>query len=126
MLRLLGLSAANRLLAKKHIPLPLDHPEGRVDWVSGAAVMFRFAAIRDIGFFDPAYFLYYEETDLMRRLAAAGWHTLTVPSARVIHDAGATTKVDTSTRQRQPTYLYQSRRRYLAGHHGTPAAVLAA
>ena len=45
------------------VALPHDTPTGPVGWVTGAAVMFRFTALRGIGGFDPEYFLYYEEVD---------------------------------------------------------------
>ncbi|MEM6421927.1 MAG: glycosyltransferase family 2 protein, partial [Pseudomonadota bacterium] len=62
-----------RLFQKTKVAMPLPDRAARVDWVSGAAVMFRMAALRQTGFFDPAYFLYFEEVDLMLRLTRAGW-----------------------------------------------------
>ena len=55
------------------------------DWVQSAAFMLRTAAVAEIGGFDPDFFVYGEDMDLCRRLADAGWHTLWVPSARVVH-----------------------------------------
>ena len=111
----------------------LGQPPSRIDadkacevpWVTGAAVMFRTAALRAVGFFDEGFFLYFEETDLMRRLRAGGWEIWHEPAARVVHLGGAATQIrDPETglpkAQRMPQYWYESRRRYfaLAGGRG--------
>ncbi len=105
-----------RLLSRFRVPLPPDHPAGPVDWVSGAAVMFRFAAIREVQFFDPGFFLYYEEVDLMRRLKAVGWEVHHRPDAVTMHLEGVSTQI--VVQRRRPKYLYQSWRRYFSkfGH----------
>jgi len=48
-------------------------PEGPIcaDYLSGAVVMGRMSALREIGFFDPEFFLYYEDDDMCRRLKDA-------------------------------------------------------
>jgi len=43
-----------------------------VDWVPGAYSIIRGAVLEQIGFFDPAFFLYYEEVDLYLRIQEAG------------------------------------------------------
>lgn len=117
----------SRLLAGFRIPLPPDLPRQKVDWVSGAAVMFRFKAIHDVGFFDPAYFLYYEEVDLMLALQRKGWETWFVPEARVVHIGGASTGVgDGHVRRRRPPYLYASWKHYFLKNHGRAYALMAA
>jgi len=99
----------------------------RVDWVSGAAVMFQMSALRDAGMFDPEYFLYYEEVDLMRQLAHKGWQTWHVAEARVIHAEGAATGVkgDRPGRRRLPAYWYHSWQYYMRKNHGRAGALLA-
>lgn len=115
-----------RLFPFAEIPLPPAQPEGPVGWVSGAAVLFRFDALSRVGFFDPAFFLYYEEVDLMRRLAAAGgviWHR---PQARVIHAEGAATGLRSRDRKPRPAYWYHSWRIYHLRAHGRRGSLLAA
>jgi len=90
-----------------------------VPWVTGAAVMFRTAALAEAGLFDEGFFLYYEETELMRRLRAHGWTVWHEPAALVVHEGGAATQIrDPETglpRTRPlPAYWYQARRRYFA------------
>lgn len=108
--RTVNLGLFTRLVQSRMTPLPPDHPAGQVDWVSGAAVMFRFEALRQAEFFDPGFFLYYEEVDLMRRLTRAGWRILYVPQARVIHEEGVATGkfMGQADRHRHASYFYQS------------------
>ena len=97
------------------VPLPPDLPTRRVDWVAGAAAMFRWKALEQVHGFDPAYFLYFEEVDLMRRLAEQGWETWHVAEAMVWHVEGAATQVRSGATQRRtkPDYWYDS---WLAYH----------
>lgn len=117
----------SRLCARWQVPLPAIMPTSPVDWVSGAAVMFRSAALRDVRMFDPQYFLYYEEVDLMRQTARAGWQTWHVAEALVVHAEGAATgvKSDLPERRRLPAYWYQSWQYYMRKNHGRAVALLA-
>lgn len=118
----------SRILRHRTVALPPEIPTSRVDWVSGAAVMFRFRALAEIGFFDPDYFLYYEEVDLMRRFSRAGWETWHVAEARAIHIEGAATQIrnQAGVRLRRPRYWYESRRLYFVKNHGQAYALLIA
>jgi N-acetylglucosaminyl-diphospho-decaprenol L-rhamnosyltransferase len=66
---------------------PADRGALEVDWVAGMFMLFRGDGFRSIGGFDEAYFLYYEDVDLCRRLRAAGKSVLYNPGTEVIHDA---------------------------------------
>ena len=87
--------------------------------------MFRMQALIDVGFFDPDYFLYFEEVDLMRRLGVAGWQTYHVPEALVGHAAGAATGIQShgGVRPRMPAYIYNSWRMYFTKSRGRLAAL---
>ncbi|GIT89311.1 glycosyltransferase [Roseobacter sp. OBYS 0001] len=121
---------ALRLLRTRIEALPPETPAGEVDWVAGAAVLFRFAPLKAVGFFDPVFFLYYEEVDLMRRLTVAGHKVRYCPQARVLHHEGAATGVRSGAaeRRRRPSYLYRSWRHYFSkslGRRRTLAMALA-
>jgi GT2 family glycosyltransferase len=66
-------------------------PEGERSYATvapawcGAAVLFSADYLRDVGGFEPAYFLYYEDIDLSLRGLARGWSTVYVPDAIVEH-----------------------------------------
>jgi GT2 family glycosyltransferase len=62
-----------------------------VPWALGAALLMRRDAVLAVGGFDESYFMYYEEVDLCRRLAQAGYETLYVPAAAIVHVGGAST-----------------------------------
>lgn len=123
--RVIGLGFLDRLMHNKLVALPPTQPAGTVDWVSGACVMFRFEALKEVGFFDPGFFLYYEEVDLMRRLKKVGWHVLYEPKAKVVHEEGAATGqfAGSAGRQRDPWYLYQSWTHYFTGAYGPRCAL---
>lgn len=61
------------------------------DWLSGCAVAVRRDVFREVGGFDPGYFMYVEDVDLGRRLRDQGWRLRFEPSARVVHAVGAST-----------------------------------
>ena len=54
--------------------------------VSGAAFVIRRGLFEQLGGFDPAYFMYMEDTDLSWRARLAGWRILYVPASVVYHD----------------------------------------
>lgn len=66
------------------LPVEIDYP-------LGAAMLVRREALTAIGGFDESYFMYSEEVDLGQRLATAGFTSLLVPAARMIHHGGQST-----------------------------------
>lgn len=58
----------------------------------GAAPVFRRDVYDLLGGYEERFFLYYEDVDLAFRAVLAGYHALLVPSARVVHRLGATTR----------------------------------
>ncbi|MEA2194429.1 MAG: hypothetical protein QOG42_863, partial [Solirubrobacteraceae bacterium] len=58
----------------------------------GAAPVFRRDVFDALGGYEERFFLYYEDVDLAFRAVLAGYHALLVPSARVTHRLGATTR----------------------------------
>lgn len=103
-----------KLAPNKTLWLPPDLPTGPVDWVAGAAVMLRLEALREVGTFDPDFFLYFEEVELMWRLAQGGWGCWFVEEARVAHYEGAATDVRSGddARKPKPDYWYRSQMLY--------------
>ena len=57
----------------------------RVDWAQSSALLVRRQAASEVGFLDPAFFVYYDECDFCKRLAEAGHPTLFVPAAEAVH-----------------------------------------
>lgn len=120
----------SRIFGDRLVPLPPDHPDGSVDWVSGAAVIMRFSVLQTLKGFDPDFFLYYEEVELMFRMRKARHVILYVPEARVRHVEGAATDVKSGqpVRKARPAYWYDSWRFYYLktkGRRGTVVVGLA-
>jgi N-acetylglucosaminyl-diphospho-decaprenol L-rhamnosyltransferase len=63
-----------------------------VDWVSGACMLLRRSAWDQVGGFDPAYFMYFEDMDLCLRLARVGWRVVLEPRAIVDHIGGGSSR----------------------------------
>ncbi len=59
------------------------------------------AAWREVGGFDPRFFLYNEDVDLCLRLRRAGWRLLYEPSMACEHSVGGAT----GSGERSPLYL---------------------
>jgi N-acetylglucosaminyl-diphospho-decaprenol L-rhamnosyltransferase len=84
---------------------------------SGACLLVRRTAIAAVGgLFDPALFLYYDDTDLSHRLEAAGARMIVVPQAEIVH------LFDQSHRDDVPAHMARSRRHYLDKHYGAAEA----
>ena len=67
-----------------------DHESVReADFVMGAVLLVRRAAIDEVGPLDEDFFLFTEETDWCYRFRRAGWQVLFTPDAEFVHVAGA-------------------------------------
>lgn len=67
---------------------PVHQRDYRVDWLSGACLVVRAEAFRDVGGFSPEYVLYNEDMELGHKLGRAGWRLLLDASLRVPHEGG--------------------------------------
>ena len=93
-----------------------------VDWVQSSAMLVRRDAAAAVGYLDPDFFVYYDECDLCRRLADAGWTRLYVPAARAVHyDQLAT---DLGAGLPRIVEFHRNRDLYMR-KHGTRAGALA-
>jgi N-acetylglucosaminyl-diphospho-decaprenol L-rhamnosyltransferase len=123
-----GLAKLGKLL---RVPPVVVERAGPADWLTGASVMFRSAALRETGLFDDGFFLYFEEVELMHRMGRAGWRFRFVPESRITHIAGAATGVESGgqvTARPHPIYRYEARRRFFVltkGKAGALGATLA-
>jgi GT2 family glycosyltransferase len=62
-----------------------------LEFITGACLLLRTAALREVGLFDERFFLYWEDADLCFRLRKASW-VLTVAETRISHKGSATTR----------------------------------
>jgi len=90
-----------------------------VDWVVGAALLVRRAVLEQVGGFDEGYFMYSEELDWCRRAALAGWQTVYLPAAEIVHYEGKSSEQVVAARHIR---FHRSRVRYFRKFHGRAAA----
>ncbi len=68
---------------------PINPPAANATLLSGAALLARREALRQIGGFDPNIFLFWEDNDLCRRLIDAGKTLLLADNVAMKHKRGA-------------------------------------
>jgi GT2 family glycosyltransferase len=93
----------------------------RVDWAQSSALLVRREAAAGVGYMDPAFFVYYDESDFAKRLAGAGWHSLFVPAAEAIHHDQLST--DLGDGLPRIVEFHRNRDLYMRVHHGRVAAL---
>lgn len=102
-----------------------DYNEVReVQQVCGACFFVRAEAFRQIEGFDPAYFMYFEDTDFCVRLRRAGWPIYFVPEARILHHLGASSGTDWRVRAKMISAYNQSRFYFFSREEGTARGLL--
>lgn len=69
------------------------HRPRAVSWISGALIMARQAALREIGGMDERFFFYNEDLEWCTRARRKGWQVLLVPRP-VLHLGGSSTPKD--------------------------------
>lgn len=100
---------AERYYGRHEAGPPLD-----VDSLTGACLMFRRRAYREIGPFDERFFLYCEDVDWSMRARAAGWRLVFVPEVHVVHEKATVSKQRSTFMIR---HYYRSLRAFYAKHY---------
>ncbi len=67
---------------------PLPKKPADVEAISGACMMVKREAFKDVGLWDEAYFLHCEDLDLCMRFRQNGWRIMFVPASTVSHVLG--------------------------------------
>ncbi|MBP5398479.1 MAG: glycosyltransferase family 2 protein [Bacteroidales bacterium] len=102
-----------------------EKDEGQYDmpadvfWASGACMMVRSKAWKDLGGFDGDYFAHFEEIDFCWRARLEGWRICCVPRSRVFHIGGGTLPNES------PRKLFLNYRNNLLTYHKNLARTLA-
>lgn len=71
-----------------------------VGYVTGANMMMRNAILAKVGYFNPTFFMYFEETELTYRIRQAGYSVMSVPEAEIQHLKGKSFKGFEEKRER--------------------------
>ncbi len=92
------------------------------DWVGGACLLARRAAIEQVGLLDEHFFMNSEEVDWCYRMKRRGWEVWYTPTATIIHLGGASAQRSTPA---QRLRTYRGKALFFAKHHGQIAGRLA-
>jgi N-acetylglucosaminyl-diphospho-decaprenol L-rhamnosyltransferase len=92
---------------------------GSPEWVSGACMLLRRAALERLGGLDDGFFMYSEDVDLCKRLQDEGFGLRFEPDAIVVHEGGAS-----APRATLLPVLVASKIRYARKHRGPVYAAL--
>jgi GT2 family glycosyltransferase len=92
-----------------------------VCWVTGACLLARAEAIRQVGLLDENIIIYYEDGDWCYRMIQAGWKVVFYPHAEIIHYVGKTREKNLL---RDLNIIYQSRHYFFRKHYGIPTRML--
>ena len=92
-----------------------------VGWVQSSAMLVRREAAEAVGWLDPDFFVYSDETDFCKRLHDAGWRILFVPAARAVHHDQLST--DAAAMRRRIVEFHRGRDLYFR-KHGMPVTRL--
>lgn len=101
--------------------------EGVVGWLSGSCLLARGRVFADVGGFDPAYFMYFEDLDFCERVGRFGAACVYVPTAVVTHTGGHATRANPARMalaHHRSAWIYLSRR-YAGARYLPVRAVLA-
>ncbi|MEK7095300.1 MAG: glycosyltransferase family 2 protein [Patescibacteria group bacterium] len=85
-----------------------------VDVIPGTAFLIRRKVFEQVGGFDANFFLYFEESDLCKRVKELGYDIWINPQAQLIHHWGKSTPHDSKTQK----IFVQSRKHYFTKHFG--------
>jgi GT2 family glycosyltransferase len=92
-----------------------------VTWVTGACLLARAEAVRQVGLLDENIVIYFEDGDWCFRMLQAGWKVVFYPEAEIIHFHGQTRKQYLA---RDLFIIYQSKLYFFRKHYGRGAQVL--
>jgi GT2 family glycosyltransferase len=84
----------------------------KLSYISGACCLITRDFIEKYGLYDPAYFMYYEDIDLGKKVRDAGYECLVSANAAIMHIEGATSSPKTFSFMAKGISLYAKK------HHG--------
>lgn len=119
---LLLVTGLARLVIGPYAPSPSPQPgepPQAVDWVAGAALMARRAAIDQVGLLNEGYFFYSEETEWCWRLWKNGWEVWYLPQVEIVHLGGGSSRLRSLESYKN---LYASKIRFFSDVYGYKAA----
>lgn len=93
--------------------------EKEVDWMGGANLFVRKSSLEKTGLFDEQFFMYFEETDLCKRLKNNGFKIFFVPYSSIIHYEGASFGENNIINLNKARIFAKSKCYYFKKHYGS-------
>lgn len=93
-----------------------------VGWCQSSALLVRRSAAEHVGYLDPDFFVYSDETDFCKRLRDAGWRILFEPAAVATHHNQLSN--DRAAEGRRLAEFHRNRDLYMRKHHSTAARLV--
>lgn len=93
-----------------------DNPElaKEMDYIVGASMFVSCEFVKDVGYMNEEYFLFYEEMDWVLRGKEKGWDIGYCPNAIILHKEGATIKKSTLSKYEiERIYFYSIRNKLI-------------
>lgn len=116
----------SRLVYGKSHEFNFGNKDMTVGYITGADLMMPARIFRELDGFSEKIFLYYEETELCKRIYDKGYKITSVPAAEIIHLVGLSHKKKGSRKLSKIPFEHEgnSRRIYYATHCSKPVAAL--
>lgn len=86
----------------------LKNGNATVGYITGADMMLRRSLIEEVGFFDPDFFMYYEETEMTYRYFKKKYKSVYYPKAKIQHLEGKSFTI----KEARERVFFESRRLY--------------
>lgn len=93
--KIFGLSALfpkSKKFAKYHLGYLKENETNEIEVLSGAYMWMRKSVLDEVGYLDESFFMYGEDIDLSYRIILGGYKNYYLPSTRIIHYKGESTK----------------------------------
>ncbi len=92
--------------------------EKEVDWMGGSNLFLRKSCLDKVGLFDEKFFMYFEETDLCKRIKENGFKVFFIPYSSIIHFEGSSFEANNTINFSKARIFAQSKCYYFKKHHG--------
>lgn len=112
--------------SKRGRPTKLEGNIVSAPFVSGAIMLWRMGLMRKIGFFDPAFFLFYEDDDICIRTRRAGYRLLVISGVTGFHTPGQSCAAGEALNRLKLQSFSWSRLYFTKKYYGAPVALILA
>ncbi len=102
---------------------PLAEGDVCADFLSGAVMVLHMQHMRQVGFFDPAIFLYYEDDDICLRVRQHGYGLVWVSGAAAVHLCGQSSPATAASLRFKNAHITWSRLYLEQKYHGRKRAI---